>query len=165
MSEASSNLARFDGVRYGHSGGYDGDWNETFATARGEGFGEEVKRRILLGTYALSAGYQEKYYAKAQDARALVKRDFDEALSDADVLATPTMPVTPFELGESLTDPLRMYLADANTVPVNLANLPAVSVPAGETNGLPVGMQLIGPAFGEKRTIRAASALENAAGS
>ncbi len=159
MSEASSNLARFDGVRYGQSGGYDGNWNETFAKAREEGFGDEVKRRILLGTYALSAGYHDKYYEKAQDARAWVKQDFDEALAEADVLASPTMPVPPFELGESLDDPLQLYLADANTVPVNLADLPAISVPAGETDGLPVGFQLIGPAFGERRLIRAASAL------
>ncbi len=159
MSEASSNLARFDGVRYGHSGGYDGNWNETFGRAREEGFGDEVKRRILLGTYALSAGYHDKYYKKAQDARAWVKQDFDEALSEADVLASPTMPVPPFELGESLDDPLQMYLADANTVPVNLADLPAISVPAGEADGLPVGLQLVGPAFGEKRLIRAGSAL------
>jgi aspartyl-tRNA(Asn)/glutamyl-tRNA(Gln) amidotransferase subunit A len=160
MGEASSNLARFDGVRYGISGGYDGDWNETFARAREEGFGPEVKRRILLGTYALSAGYHDKYYKKAQDARAWVKQDFDEALSEADVLASPTMPVPPFEMGESLDDPLKMYLADANTTPVNLANLPAISVPAGETDdGLPVGIQFIGPAFGEKAIIRAGSAL------
>ncbi|MGQ3414034.1 Asp-tRNA(Asn)/Glu-tRNA(Gln) amidotransferase subunit GatA [Natrinema sp. LN54] len=159
MSEASSNLARFDGVRYGRSGGYDGNWNEAFATAREEGFGDEVKRRILLGTYALSAGYHDKYYKKAQDARAWVKQDFDEALSEADVLASPTMPVPPFELGESLDDPLQLYLADANTVPVNLADLPAISVPAGETGGLPVGLQLVGPAFGEEQLIRAASAL------
>jgi aspartyl-tRNA(Asn)/glutamyl-tRNA(Gln) amidotransferase subunit A len=160
MSEASSNLARFDGVRYGISGGYDGDWNETFARAREAGFGAEVKRRILLGTYALSAGYQDKYYRKAQDARARVKQDFDEALAEADVLASPTMPVPPFERGESLDDPLKMYLADANTTPVNLANLPAISVPVGETDeGLPVGLQFVGPAFGEKTVIRAGSAL------
>jgi len=160
MSEASSNLARFDGVRYGKSGGYEGNWNESFAASREEGFGEEVKRRVLLGTYALSAGYHDKYYKKAQDARAWVKQDFDEALSEADVLASPTMPVTPFELGESLDDPLKMYLADANTTPVNLANLPAISVPIEETDdGLPVGLQFVGPAFGEKRIIRAASAL------
>jgi len=160
MSEASSNLARFDGVRYGTSGGYEGNWNEAFAASRREGFGDEVKRRILLGTFALSAGYQDKYYKKAQDARAWVKQDFDEALSDADVLASPTMPVTPFELGESLDDPLKMYLADANTTPVNLADLPAISVPAGEADGLPVGIQFVGPAFGEKEIIRAGSALD-----
>ncbi|WP_254523572.1 Asp-tRNA(Asn)/Glu-tRNA(Gln) amidotransferase subunit GatA [Natrinema caseinilyticum] len=159
MSEASSNLARYDGVRYGHAGDATGNWNETFARAREEGFGDEVKRRILLGTYALSAGYHDKYYKKAQDARAWVKQDFDGALSEADVLASPTMPVPPFELGESLDDPLQLYLADANTVPVNLADLPAISIPAGETNGLPVGLQLVGPAFGESVLIRAASAL------
>ncbi|WP_411962965.1 Asp-tRNA(Asn)/Glu-tRNA(Gln) amidotransferase subunit GatA [Haloferax sp. YSMS24] len=161
MSEASSNLARFDGVRYGKSGGYEGNWNDAFARAREEGFGPEVKRRILLGTYALSAGYHDKYYAKAQDARAWVKQDFDAAFEDVDVLASPTMPVPPFKLGESLDDPLQMYLADANTVPVNLANLPAISVPAGETEGLPVGLQLIGKKFDEETIIRAASAVEN----
>ena len=159
MSAASSNLARFDGVRYGTSGGCEGNWNDSFAKAREEGFGEEVKRRILLGTYALSAGYHDKYYKKAQDARAWIQEDFDEALSKADILASPTMPITPFELGESLDDPMKMYLADANTTPVNLANLPAISVPVGDDDGLPVGLQLVGPAFGEKRIIRAGSAL------
>ena len=160
MSEASSNLARYDGVRYGHSGGFDGNWNETFANAREEAFGDEVKRRILLGTYALSAGYHDKYYKKAQDARAWVKQDFDEAFEDVDVLASPTMPTPPFPMGESLDDPLTMYLADANTVPVNLANLPAISVPAGETDGLPVGAQFIGPKFGEETILQVGSALE-----
>ena len=159
-SEASSNLARFDGVRYGVSGGDEGNWNDAFARAREEGFGEEVKRRILLGTYALSAGYHDKYYKKAQDARAWVKRDFDDAFERADVLATPTMPVLPPELGDSLSDPLQLYLMDANTVPVNLANLPAISVPAGEADGLPVGLQLIGPKFGEAAIVRAAAAVE-----
>jgi len=159
MSEASSNLARFDGVRYGVEGG-EGNWNESFAAAREEGFGDEVKRRVLLGTYALSAGYHDKYYEKAQDARAWVKQDFDEAFAEADVLATPTMPVLPPKRGESLDDPLSLYLMDANTVPVNLANLPAISVPAGEAEGLPVGMQFVGPAFGEEAIIRAGSAVE-----
>ncbi len=159
MSEASSNLARFDGVRYGQSGGFDGNWNEAFSEARSEGFGEEVKRRILLGTYALSAGYHDKYYKQAQQARSWVKQDFDSAFEDVDVLASPTMPVLPMELGESLEDPLTMYLADANTVPVNLANLPAISVPAGKVDGLPVGLQLTGPKFGEETIIRAGSAL------
>ena len=165
MSEASSNLARFDGVRYGTAasetaGEVEGDWNESFAAVREAGFGDEVKRRILLGTYALSAGYHDKYYKKAQDARAWVQQDFDAALEEADVLASPTMPVPPFEQGESLDDPMTMYLADANTVPVNLANLPAISVPAGETDaGLPVGLQFVGPAFGEHAIVRAGSAL------
>jgi aspartyl-tRNA(Asn)/glutamyl-tRNA(Gln) amidotransferase subunit A len=162
MSEASSNLARFDGVRYGRSGEGDGEgnWNESFAAARELGFGEEVKRRVLLGTYALSAGYHDKYYKKAQDARAWVKQDFDEVFESVDVLASPTMPVPPFERGESLEDPLQMYLADANTVPINLANLPAISVPAGETDEGPVGLQLVGPAFDEATLVRAGSALE-----
>ncbi|MDZ5810097.1 Asp-tRNA(Asn)/Glu-tRNA(Gln) amidotransferase subunit GatA [Halorubrum sp. AD140] len=161
-AEASSNLARFDGVRYGNRAESDGNWNESFAATREEGFGAEVKRRILLGTYALSAGYHDKYYRKAQDARAWVRRDFEEAFAEVDVIASPTMPVLPFELGERLDDPLRMYLADANTTPVNLANLPAVSVPAGEADGLPVGLQLVGPKFDEETVIRAASAVEDA---
>jgi len=161
MSEASSNLARFDGVRYGQSGGFEGNWNEAFSDSR-EAFGEEVKRRILLGTYALSAGYHDKYYKQAQDARAWVKQDFDEAFQSVDVLASPTMPTPPFKQGGSLDDPLQMYLADANTVPVNLADLPAISVPAGEVDdGLPVGIQFIGPAFGEEEIIRVGSAVEN----
>jgi aspartyl-tRNA(Asn)/glutamyl-tRNA(Gln) amidotransferase subunit A len=159
-SEASSNLARFDGVRYGTPGGFEGDWNDAFARSREAGFGPEVKRRILLGTYALSAGYHEKYYEKAQDARAWIERDFEAAFEDVDVLASPTMPVLPPKLGESLDDPLQLYLVDANTVPVNLADLPAISVPAGEADGLPVGLQLVGPAFGERRIVRAASAVE-----
>jgi Asp-tRNAAsn/Glu-tRNAGln amidotransferase A subunit and related amidases len=169
MSEASSNLARFDGTRYGlnvtdvdgaEELADEGNWNEAFAKTREEGFGPEVKRRILLGTFALSAGYHDRYYGKAQDARAWIKQDFDESLSEADVLASPTMPVPPFELGEGLEDPRTMYLADANTVPVNLANLPAISVPADESDGLPVGMQIIGPKYGEEAIVRAASALE-----
>jgi len=160
MSEASSNLARFDGVRYGPDVEADGNWNDAFAAVREEGFGPEVKRRILLGTYALSAGYHDKYYKKAQDARAWVKQDFDEAFESVDVLASPTMPVVPPKLGDSLDDPLQLYLMDANTVPVNLANLPAISVPAGDVDGLPVGLQLIGPKFGEETVIRTASAAE-----
>jgi aspartyl-tRNA(Asn)/glutamyl-tRNA(Gln) amidotransferase subunit A len=160
MSEASSNLARFDGVRFGHREGSDGDWNEAFAATREAGFGEEVTRRILLGTYALSAGYHDKYYKQAQDARAWVRQDFDESFEDADVLASPTMPVPPMELGENLEDPMTLYLADANTTPVNLADLPAISVPIEETDdGLPVGLQFVGPAFGERTVVRAGSAL------
>jgi aspartyl-tRNA(Asn)/glutamyl-tRNA(Gln) amidotransferase subunit A len=159
MSEASSNLARFDGVRYGHDAGADGNWNESFAATREEGFGDEVKRRVLLGTFALSAGYHDKYYEQAQNARAWLRQDFDGAFAEADVLASPTMPVPPMALGESLDDPLQMYLADANTVPVNLANLPAISVPAGETDGLPVGLQLTAPRFEEPTLVRAGSVL------
>ncbi|WP_318570271.1 Asp-tRNA(Asn)/Glu-tRNA(Gln) amidotransferase subunit GatA [Salinigranum marinum] len=159
MSEASSNLARFDGVRYGLSSEA-GNWNEAFAAVRDEGFGAEVKRRILLGTYALSAGYHDKYYKKAQDARAWVRQDFETVFESVDLVASPTMPVLPPELGESLDDPLQLYLMDANTVPVNLANLPAISVPAGDADGLPVGLQLVAPKFDEATMIRAASAVE-----
>jgi aspartyl-tRNA(Asn)/glutamyl-tRNA(Gln) amidotransferase subunit A len=160
MGEASSNLARFDGVRYGHSAGADaGDWNAAFAQTREEGFGPEVKRRVLLGTYALSAGYHDEYYERAQDARAWVRRDFDDVFETVDVVASPTMPVLPFEIGEGLDDPMKMYLADANTTPVNLADLPAISVPAGRSEGLPVGVQFVAPAFEEERIVRVGSAL------
>ena len=162
MSEASSNLARFDGVRYGLDAKTDGNWNDSFASVRNRGFGDEVKRRILLGTFALSEGYHDKYYKKAQDARALVQRDFDRAFDEVDVIASPTMPTLPFRRGTSLDDPLTMYLADANTVPANLANVPAVSVPTEPAEGLPVGCQLVGPAFGERRLIRMAAAIESA---
>jgi len=163
MAEASSNLARYDGVRYGIGGGFDGNWNAAFARSREAGFGEEVKRRILLGTYALSAGYHDRYYAKAQDARAWLTQNFDAAFEVADVVASPTMPTTAFPLGETLDDPLQMYLADANTVPVNLANLPAISVPAGtDGDGLPVGVQFVGPSLGERSVVRVGSAVEAA---
>ncbi|MDY6779466.1 MAG: amidase family protein, partial [Halobacteria archaeon] len=156
MGEASSNLARYDGVRYGPGpeGGVGGEgWNEAFADARAR-FGDEVKRRVMLGTYALSAGYHDKYYKKAQNVRELVRRDFDDALDDADVIASPTMPLTPFEIGEALDDPLRMYLADANTTPVNLAGVPSISVPCGESDGLPVGLQLTAGRFEETKLLR-----------
>lgn len=162
MSEASSNLARYDGVRYGHRATDDGDWNQSFGQTRREGFGEEVLRRILVGTFALSAGYQEKYYEQAQSARSWIKAEFESTFEDVDVIASPTMPVTPFRLGETLEDPLQMYLADANTVPVNLANLPAISVPIGRSDGLPVGAQLVGPRFSEERLFRMAATLESA---
>lgn len=159
MGEASSNLARFDGVRYGPGGG-DGDWNTSFAEARSR-FGDEVKRRILLGTYALSEGYRGRYYSKAQNARELVKQDFDNALMEADVVASPTMPVTPFRLGEAVDDPMQMYLADANTVPVNLAGLPSISVPCGTSGGLPVGLQLTAGSFEESKLLRIADTFLN----
>lgn len=159
MSEASSNLARYDGVRYGRGDDAPGDWTEVFARRRAEGFGEEVTRRILLGTFALSAGYQERYYQQAQHARAWLKSEFDAIFDDVDLLASPTMPVEPFPLGEALDDPMLAYRADANTVPVNLANLPAISVPVEAPRGLPVGLQLIGPAFGERRLLKAGAVL------
>lgn len=161
MAEASSNLARFDGVRYGLSGGYDGDWNEVYSRSRNAGFGEEVKRRIILGTFALSEGYQDKYYGQAQDARRWIKQDFERVFSEVDVLATPTMPIIAPELGERIDDPMELYLMDANTVPVNLANLPAISVPAGCVDGLPVGCQFIGKAFDEATLVQVGSAFED----
>jgi aspartyl-tRNA(Asn)/glutamyl-tRNA(Gln) amidotransferase subunit A len=162
MSEASSNLARFDGVRYGVGGGADAGWNESFARAREEGFGPEVKRRVLLGTYALSAGYHDRYYKKAQDARAWIQQEFAQQFDEVDLLASPTMPVLPFARGEGLEDPLALYQADANTVPVNLADLPALSVPIGSVDGLPVGMQLIGPQFAERLLVQAGGMVERA---
>jgi aspartyl-tRNA(Asn)/glutamyl-tRNA(Gln) amidotransferase subunit A len=162
MSEASSNLARFDGVRYGVGGGAEAGWNESFARAREEGFGPEVKRRVLLGTYALSAGYQDRYYKKAQDARAWIQQEFAQQFDEVDLLASPTMPVLPFARGEGLEDPLALYQADANTVPVNLADLPALSVPIGSVDGLPVGMQLIGPQFAERLLVQAGGMVERA---
>ncbi len=161
MSEASSNLARYDGVRYGISGGFGGDWNQMFSASRENGFGKEVKRRILLGTYALSAGYQDRYYAKAQRVKAWVRKEFENAFKGVDVVASPTMPVLPFKLGEGEKDPLKMYLSDSNTVPVNLAGLPAITVPAEwDKEEGPVGIQFIGARFQEKKLIRVGSAAE-----
>lgn len=148
MSEASSNLARYDGVRYGFALEKLDSWRRYFSKVRAEGFGDEVKRRIMLGSYALSAGYYGKYYLKAQKVRTLVIRDFKKAFEEYDVLISPTMPALPFKIGE-LADPLTMYKADVNTVPVNLAGLPALSVPVGMVKGLPVGLQVIGNYFSE----------------
>ncbi|PVU71069.1 Asp-tRNA(Asn)/Glu-tRNA(Gln) amidotransferase GatCAB subunit A [Sulfolobus sp. SCGC AB-777_L09] len=144
MSEASSNLARFDGVRYGYSKYYDGVWKETFAKNRGEGFGIEVKRRILLGSFILSAGYYEQYYVKALKVRRLIKDELDSLLKKFDLIVSPTMPVLPPKIGEVIDDPLRMYAMDLNTVLANLAGIPALSQPAGFYNNLPVGLQLMG---------------------
>ena len=159
MSEASSNLARFDGMRYGLRLEDTGNWHDTFSMIRAEGFGEEVKRRILLGTYALSAGYYGKYYLKALKVRRMIKEEFDRALKDFDLLFAPTMPFTAFKLGEKVNDPLSLYLADINTVAVNLAGLPSISIPAGYSEGLPIGLQIIGRYFEEQRVMNAAYAL------
>ena len=158
ISEASSNLARFDGMRYGLRTD-DKDWSTTFSDVRALGFGEEVKRRIILGTFALSTGYHDKYYLKALQVRTLVKQDFDLAFMDVDVLIAPTMPMPAFRIGE-LVDPLSQYLADVNTVPINLAGVPSVSVPCGSTDGLPIGMQIIGRYFDEPRILGVAAAVE-----
>ncbi len=156
MSEASSNLARFDGLRYGLRSGKDEDWHSTFSRIRGEGFGEEVKRRIILGTYALSAGYYGKYYLKALKVRTLIKNEFEDALKTHDILAMPTMPFVAFELGERIKDPLSLYLADVNTVSVNLAGVPSISIPCGSFNELPIGLQLVGKYFDEDVILKAA---------
>jgi aspartyl-tRNA(Asn)/glutamyl-tRNA(Gln) amidotransferase subunit A len=162
MSEASSNLARFDGLRYGLREGEDKDWHTTFSAIRAQGFGPEVKRRIILGTYALSAGYYGRYYLKALQVRTLIKEDFLRAFKEVDILASPTMPIPAFRIGERINDPLSLYMADVFTVPINLAGVPAVSVPCGFAGRLPIGLQLMGPHFGEATVLRAASAFEAA---
>jgi len=159
MSEASSNLARFDGMRYGLRV-EDSDWHTTFSQVRAQGFGDEVKRRILLGTYALSAGYHDKYYLKALKIRTLIKQDYEKAFADVDVLIAPTMPYPAFKIGEKIDDPISLFLADVDTVPVNLAGVPSISVPCGFSNGLPIGMQVIGKHFDEAAILRAAFAFE-----
>jgi aspartyl-tRNA(Asn)/glutamyl-tRNA(Gln) amidotransferase subunit A len=160
MAEASSNLSRYDGVRYGASvESGSADWNEAFARTRTEYFGQEVKRRILLGTYVLSAGYYEAYYLKAERARSLISREFGRAFRSFDLLLGPTMPVLPPRIGENVS-PLEDYMMDVNTVPANLVGIPALSVPVGFSQGLPVGMQLMGPHFSEERLFSAAAAYE-----
>ena len=162
MSEASSNLARFDGLRYGLRVGEDRDWHTTFSEIRSKGFGPEVKRRILLGTYALSAGYYGRYYLKALKVRTLIKEDFLRAFKDVDILASPTMPIPAFRIGERINDPLSLYMADVFTVPINLAGVPAISLPCGFAGRLPIGLQLIGKHFDEATVLRAAQAFEAA---
>jgi len=152
MSEASSNLARYDGVRYGHALERLDSWTKYFSKVRAEGFGEEVKRRIMLGTYALSAGYYGRYYLKALRVRTLVKNDFQRAFKYCDLLISPTMPTPAFKIGE-IQDPLTMYKMDVNTVPVNLAGIPALSMPIGFVKGLPVGLQIMGNYFEENKIL------------
>jgi aspartyl-tRNA(Asn)/glutamyl-tRNA(Gln) amidotransferase subunit A len=161
-AEASSNLARFDGVRYGLRAGGDGDIMEMYGTTRAAGFGPEVKRRIMLGTYALSAGYYDAYYGQAQKIRTLIVKDFQAAFEKYDVLVSPTSPTPAFGLGEKLEDPLAMYLSDVCTIPVNLAGIPALSIPCGLENGLPVGLQIMGKVLGEAILLRTARAMEEA---
>jgi len=160
MSEASSNLARYDGVRYGFRANITGDWNTVYMKTRGLGFGKEVKRRIILGTFTLSAGYFEQYYLKALKIRRLIKEGFDRAFEKFDVLISPTMPVLPFKIGERIKDPLSMYMVDMETVPVNLAGIPAISIPAGIYNGLPVGLQIMGKPLSEMLLLKVARAFE-----
>jgi aspartyl-tRNA(Asn)/glutamyl-tRNA(Gln) amidotransferase subunit A len=163
-SEASSNLSRFDGVRYGLRVGDDGthDLDEVMALTREQGFGPEVKRRIILGTYALSSGYYEAYYGQAQKVRTLISRDFSAAYADVDVLVSPTTPTVAFPLGSRVDDPVAMYAADLCTLPASLAGVPAISVPCGLSDGLPVGFQIMAPALADDRCYRVAAALEAA---
>ena len=160
-SEASSNLARYDGVRYGYRAEGGTDSIDMMFRTRGEGFGPEVKRRIMLGTYALSAGYYDAYYGQAQKVRTLIIRDYEKAFGDFDVLVSPTSPTTAFRVGEKVDDPMAMYLNDIFTIPANLAGVPAISVPCGlDDAGLPIGLQLTAPVLGEQVLFRAAHALE-----
>ncbi len=162
-SEASSNLARYDGVRYGQRSEQADNLLSMYTKTRAEGFGEEVKRRIMVGTYTLSAGYYDAYYLKAQKVRTLIKQDFEKAFESVDLLVSPTAPMTAFQTGEKTDDPLSMYLSDLTTVPVNLAGLPAINVPCGfDSNGLPVGMQLIGNVLREDQLLHTAYAYEQA---
>jgi aspartyl-tRNA(Asn)/glutamyl-tRNA(Gln) amidotransferase subunit A len=161
-AEASANLARFDGVRFGLRVEGDGDLTSMYSRTRGVGFGPEVKRRIMLGTYALSSGYYDAYYGTAQRVRTKIADDFKAAFSDFDFIVTPTAPTTAFEFGAKSADPLAMYLNDFCTVPMSLAGIPAISIPCGLSDGLPVGLQLAGPAFSENRLLDGAYALEQA---
>ena len=160
-SEASANLARYDGVKYGYSYEADSMW-EAMEKTRENGFGPEVKRRIMLGTYALSAGYYDAWYVKAQKVRTLIRREFDAAFEKYDALITPTSPTVPFKIGDKMDDPLQMYLSDVCTLPINIAGVPGMSMPAGFADGLPVGMQIIGKPFGEETMLRVAYAYEQA---
>jgi aspartyl-tRNA(Asn)/glutamyl-tRNA(Gln) amidotransferase subunit A len=161
-SEASANLARYDGVKYGFSYQDTNNMWEAMEKTKQFGFGAEVKRRIMLGTYALSAGYYDAYYLKAQKVRTLIRREFDQAFEKYDALVTPTSPTVPFKLGEKVDDPVQMYLSDVCTLPINIAGLPAISVPAGFADGLPIGMQIIGKPFDEETILRIAFAYEQA---
>jgi aspartyl-tRNA(Asn)/glutamyl-tRNA(Gln) amidotransferase subunit A len=162
-AEAGSNLARYDGVAYGHRTARPArDIVELYEETREEGFGPEVKRRIMLGTYALSAGYYDAYYLKASQVRTLIARDFERAFQSCDLLLAPTTPGPPFRLGEKTNDPVQMYLSDVCTIAANLAGLPAISIPGGYADGLPIGLQIIGPALGEPAILRAAHAFQQA---
>ena len=163
-SEASSNLSRYDGVRYGHRAEGDGDLRAMYARTRDEGFGDEPKRRIMLGTYALSAGYYEAFYGQAQKVRTLIKQEHDALFERFDLLVSPTSPTVAFRLGERTENPLAMYLSDVLTIPSNMAGLPGLSIPCGLSEGLPVGLQLIGSQFSENTLFRAGHAFEKALG-
>ena len=161
-SEASANLARYDGVKYGFSAREAGSMWDAMEKTRQFGFGAEVKRRIMLGTYALSAGYYDAYYLKAQRVRTLIRREFEQAFQKYDAIVTPTSPTVPFKVGEKADDPLQMYLSDVCTLPINIAGIPGLSVPAGFVGGLPVGLQILGRHFGEETLLRIGFAYEQA---
>jgi aspartyl-tRNA(Asn)/glutamyl-tRNA(Gln) amidotransferase subunit A len=161
-SEASANLARYDGVKYGFSYQDAESMWEAMEKTRQHGFGAEVKRRIMLGTYALSAGYYDAYYLKAQKVRTLIRQEFDGAFEKYDALVTPTSPTVPFKIGEKVDDPVQMYLSDVCTLPINIAGVPAISIPAGFADGLPIGMQIIGKPFSEETLLNVAYAYEQA---
>ena len=161
-AEASSNLERYDGVKYGHRSTNSPDLLSMYYNTRAEGFGPEVKRRIMLGTYALSAGYYDAYYLKALKVRTLIRQDYEKAFSKCDLIVSPTSPTVAFEFGEKTADPLSMYLSDIATIPINLAGLPALSMPCGFSNNLPIGLQLIANPFEEEKLLKAAYAYEQA---
>jgi aspartyl-tRNA(Asn)/glutamyl-tRNA(Gln) amidotransferase subunit A len=162
-AEASSNLARYDGVRYGHRTGQKvSDAVELFMKTRQEGFGAEVKRRIMIGTYVLSSGYYDAYYKKAQQVRTLIREDYHQAFQTCDLILTPTTPSVAFKIGSKTKDPLEMYLEDICTVTCNLAGMPGISIPGGFDQGLPIGLQMLGPAFKEEILLRAAYGFEQA---
>jgi aspartyl-tRNA(Asn)/glutamyl-tRNA(Gln) amidotransferase subunit A len=163
-AECSANLARFDGIRYGPRLDGANDILEHYEQTRGRGFGPEVKRRIMLCTYALASGYYDAYYLRAQKVRTLIRDDFQKAFSRVDFLISPTSPSVAFPIGERVADPLAMYLSDVCTIPVSLAGIPAISIPCGLADGLPVGLQIAGPAFSENALFDAAHALEGAIG-
>jgi aspartyl-tRNA(Asn)/glutamyl-tRNA(Gln) amidotransferase subunit A len=163
-AEASSNLARYDGVRYGHRAEGSDGLTEMYRRTRSEGFGDEVKRRIVLGTYVLSAGYYDAYYRKAQQVRTLLRGDFEEAFRSFDLIVTPTCPEVAFPIGEKTEDPLKMYLSDVYTVSANLAGIPGVSIPCGFAEGLPVGMQVLGRPLDEATLLRVADAFQRRTG-
>ena len=148
-SEASANLARFDGIRYGYTAKEAKDINDIYLQSRGQGFGPDVRRRIMLGTYVLSAGYYDAYYVRAQKVRTLIKQDFDRAFASVDAIIAPVSPTLPFKIGEKTDDPLQMYLSDIFTISINLAGVPSLAVPAGKIGNLPVGLQVIGKHFDE----------------
>ena len=162
-AEASSNLARYDGVHYGHRTESPADYVEVYSKSRAEGFGKEVKRRIMLGTYALSSGYYDAYYLKALKVRNLIRGDFAGVFEKCDCIIMPVAPTTAFKIGEKIDDPLQMYLSDIYTIAANLAGVPAISIPCGfDEEGLPIGLQILSPAFSEEKLLRIARMFESA---